>query len=105
MTEVGFESANHGVQIFGGHGFIAEHGMEQNVRDSRISMLYEGTTGVQALDLLGRKVLMTQGEALKGFTKIDQYRRSRRRCSRCTFFAWRFTAAAALRLRSAVGFS
>ncbi len=48
MTEVGFESANHGVQIFGGHGFIAEHGMEQNVRDSRISMLYEGTTGVQA---------------------------------------------------------
>ena len=70
MTEVGFESANHGVQIYGGHGFIAEWGMEQNVRDSRISMLYEGTTGIQALDLLGRKVLMTQGEALKGFTKI-----------------------------------
>ena len=39
MTEVGFESANHGVQIYGGHGFIAEWGMEQNVRDSRISML------------------------------------------------------------------
>ncbi|RML38749.1 Acyl-CoA dehydrogenase [Pseudomonas savastanoi pv. glycinea] len=70
MTEVGFEAANHGVQIYGGHGFIAEWGMEQNVRDSRISMLYEGTTGIQALDLLGRKVLMTQGEALKGFTKI-----------------------------------
>ena len=70
MTETGFEAANHGVQIYGGHGFIAEHGMEQNVRDSRISCLYEGTTGVQALDLLGRKVLMTQGEALKGFTKI-----------------------------------
>ncbi|HLV18778.1 MAG TPA: phenylacyl-CoA dehydrogenase [Pseudomonas sp.] len=70
MTETGFEAANHGVQVFGGHGFIAEHGMEQNVRDSRISCLYEGTTGVQALDLLGRKVLMTQGEALKGFTKI-----------------------------------
>jgi alkylation response protein AidB-like acyl-CoA dehydrogenase len=70
MTETGFEAANHGVQIFGGHGFIAEHGMEQNVRDSRISCLYEGTTGVQALDLLGRKVLMTQGEALKGFTKV-----------------------------------
>ena len=70
MTETGFEAANHGVQIFGGHGFIAEHGMEQNVRDSRISCLYEGTTGVQALDLLGRKVLMTQGEALKSFTKI-----------------------------------
>jgi alkylation response protein AidB-like acyl-CoA dehydrogenase len=70
ITEVGFEAANHGVQIYGGHGFIAEWGMEQNVRDARISMLYEGTTGIQALDLLGRKVLMTQGEALKGFTKI-----------------------------------
>ncbi|WP_420554428.1 acyl-CoA dehydrogenase C-terminal domain-containing protein [Neptuniibacter marinus] len=70
LTEVGFESANHGLQIFGGHGYIAEWGMEQNVRDSRISMLYEGTTQIQALDLLGRKVLMTQGEALKGFTKI-----------------------------------
>jgi hypothetical protein len=70
LTEVGFESANHGLQIFGGHGFIAEWGMEQNVRDSRISMLYEGTTQIQALDLLGRKVLMTQGEALKGFTKV-----------------------------------
>lgn len=70
LTELGFESANHGLQIYGGHGFIAEWGMEQNVRDSRISMLYEGTTQIQALDLLGRKVLMTQGEALKGFTKI-----------------------------------
>ncbi|MGB0467940.1 MAG: acyl-CoA dehydrogenase C-terminal domain-containing protein [Pontibacterium sp.] len=70
LTEVGFESANHGLQVFGGHGYIAEWGMEQNVRDSRISMLYEGTTQIQALDLLGRKVLMTQGEALKGFTKV-----------------------------------
>ena len=70
LTEVGFESANHGLQVFGGHGYIAEWGMEQNVRDSRISMLYEGTTQIQALDLLGRKVLMTQGESLKRFTKI-----------------------------------
>lgn len=70
MTEAGFEAANLGLQIYGGHGYIAEWGMEQNVRDARISMLYEGTTGVQALDLLGRKVLQTQGEALKGFTKI-----------------------------------
>jgi hypothetical protein len=58
------------MQIYGGHGFIAEWGMEQNMRDCRISMMYEGTTGVQALDLLGRKVLMTQGGALKNFTKI-----------------------------------
>ena len=70
MTEVGFEAANHGVQIYGGHGFISEWGMEQNVRDSRISCLYEGTTGIQALDLLGRKVLMTQGATLQNFTKI-----------------------------------
>lgn len=70
VTETGFEAANLGLQCFGGHGFIAEWGMEQNVRDCRISMLYEGTTGIQALDLLGRKVLMTNGESLKRFTKI-----------------------------------
>ena len=70
LTELGFECANHGMQIFGGHGYIAEWGMEQNVRDSRISMLYEGTTQIQALDLLGRKVLMTQGVSLRKFTKI-----------------------------------
>jgi alkylation response protein AidB-like acyl-CoA dehydrogenase len=70
LTESGLEAANHGVQVFGGHGFIAEWGMEQIVRDTRISTLYEGTTGIQALDLLGRKVLMTQGAALKQFTKL-----------------------------------
>ncbi len=70
LTEVGFESANLAMQCFGGHGYIQEWGVEQNVRDSRISMLYEGTTGIQALDLLGRKVLMSQGETLKSFTKI-----------------------------------
>ena len=70
LTETGFESANLGVQCFGGHGYIQEWGAEQNVRDCRISMLYEGTTGIQALDLIGRKVLGTQGEMLKTFTKI-----------------------------------
>lgn len=70
LTEVGTEAANHGVQVFGGHGYIQEWGMEQIVRDNRISQLYEGTTGIQALDLLGRKVLMSQGEMLKKFTKI-----------------------------------
>ncbi|WP_404474126.1 acyl-CoA dehydrogenase C-terminal domain-containing protein [Vreelandella venusta] len=69
LTEVGFECTNEGVQIFGGHGFIKEWGMEQLVRDARITRLYEGTTGIQALDLLGRKVLMSQGETLKVFTK------------------------------------
>ena len=70
LTEVGYESANHGVQVYGGHGFIREWGMEQIVRDTRISMLYEGTTQIQALDLLGRKVLQTQGGLLRNFTKI-----------------------------------
>jgi len=58
MTETGFESANLGLQCFGGHGYIAEWGVEQNVRDARISTLYEGTTGIQALDLLGRKIFL-----------------------------------------------
>ena len=68
-TETAFESVNHGLQIFGGHGYIAENGMEQLVRDARIAMVYEGTTGIQALDLLGRKVMGTGGEQLRKFTK------------------------------------
>ncbi len=68
LTEVGLESANLGVQVFGGHGYIKEWGMEQIVRDSRISTLYEGTTGIQALDLLGRKILLSRGKSLKSFT-------------------------------------
>jgi alkylation response protein AidB-like acyl-CoA dehydrogenase len=69
VTETGYEAANHGVQIYGGHGFIREWGMEQIVRDARIAMLYEGTTGIQALDLLGRKVLGSGGKLLMGFTE------------------------------------
>ncbi len=70
LTETGSEAAKHGVQVYGGHGFIAEHGMEQIVRDTRIACLYEGTTEIQAIDLLGRKVLQTQGALLKDFTKL-----------------------------------
>ena len=72
LTETGSEAAKHGVQVFGGHGFISEHGMEQIVRDTRIACLYEGTTEIQALDLLGRKVLGSKGLMLKDFTKIIQ---------------------------------
>ncbi len=73
-TEVGFEAANLGLQVYGGHGFIREWGMEQIVRDARIAMLYEGTTGIQAMDLLGRKVLGSGGKLLLGFTQmIDAY--------------------------------
>lgn len=70
VTEVGFEAANLGVQVYGGHGFIREWGMEQIVRDARIAMLYEGTTGIQALDLVGRKVLGSGGKLLLGFTCV-----------------------------------
>ena len=81
LTETGFESANLGMQCFGGHGYIHEWGVEQNVRDARIAMLYEGTTGIQALDLLGRKVLGTRGKALAPVTSfiLDFCKRSRNR--------------------------
>lgn len=69
LTEIGFECTNIGVQVFGGHGYIREHGMEQVVRDTRIATLYEGTTGIQSLDLLGRKVLIaTKGKAIAEYT-------------------------------------
>ncbi|BBH13893.1 acyl-CoA dehydrogenase C-terminal domain-containing protein [Chromobacterium haemolyticum] len=69
MTDNGYEAANLGMQVFGGHGYIREWGMEQLVRDCRISQIYEGTNGIQAIDLLGRKVLMDQGQKLRKFTK------------------------------------
>jgi len=67
LSELGFECTSHGVQIFGGHGFIKEWGMEQLMRDTKISCLYEGTTGIQALDLLARKILGSKGELLQSF--------------------------------------
>ena len=79
LTETGLESANLGLQCFGGHGYVNEWGVEQNVRDARIGTLYEGTTGIQALDLLGRKVLGTRGKALAPVTGfiLDFCKRSR----------------------------
>lgn len=67
VTEIGFECANHGLQCFGGHGYIREWGLEQNVRDARIATLYEGTTGIQGLDLIGRKVIGSGGALLTEF--------------------------------------
>lgn len=67
FTEMGFEVANDGMQVFGGHGFIREWGMEQIVRDTRIATLYEGTTGIQSLDLLGRKVVLDKFKEYKDF--------------------------------------
>jgi butyryl-CoA dehydrogenase len=67
FTDVGFDMANLGVQVFGGHGYIREHGMEQLVRDARIAQLYEGTNGIQALDLVGRKLPRHVGRMLRRF--------------------------------------
>ena len=67
LTEWGVECTYHALQCFGGHGYIAEHGMEQLARDARITTLYEGTTGIQALDLVGRKVMQQQGAGLRVF--------------------------------------
>ncbi|GGS29257.1 acyl-CoA dehydrogenase C-terminal domain-containing protein [Deinococcus knuensis] len=65
MTDNGFNIAVQSQQVYGGHGFIQEWGMEQFVRDARIGQIYEGTNGIQALDLLGRKVLMDGGKKLQ----------------------------------------
>ncbi len=67
FTDLGYEATNHGMQVFGGHGFIREHGMEQYVRDCRIAQIYEGTNGIQALDLIGRKMPDKAGRLLRRF--------------------------------------
>jgi alkylation response protein AidB-like acyl-CoA dehydrogenase len=70
ITDNGHTATNACMQVFGGHGFIKEWGMEQMVRDNRINMIYEGTNTVQSLDLLGRKILGNQGATLKKFGKL-----------------------------------
>jgi alkylation response protein AidB-like acyl-CoA dehydrogenase len=70
ITDNGHIATNACMQVFGGHGFIKEWGMEQFVRDNRINMIYEGTNTIQSLDLLGRKVLGNQGATLKKFGKL-----------------------------------
>jgi acyl-CoA dehydrogenase len=67
LTDQGFANTVAAQQIFGGHGYIAEHGMEQFVRDARITMIFEGANGIQALDLVGRKLPKDGGRALQAF--------------------------------------
>jgi len=67
LTDNAWIATSEALQVFGGHGYIAEWGMEQYVRDARINMIYEGTNTIQSLDLLGRKVLMDNGEKLRAF--------------------------------------
>ncbi|MDH6230462.1 acyl-CoA dehydrogenase [Mesorhizobium soli] len=69
LTDKGFEHAVMAQQAFGGHGYIEEHGMSQFVRDARIAMIYEGANGIQALDLVGRKLALNGGRALQAFFK------------------------------------
>ncbi len=93
LTELGLEAANHGMQVFGGHGYIKEHGMEQIARDARISTLYEGTTGVQALDLIGRKVLLSsKGKVVRDYTaEILKFCGQHARNKYMRRFAWDLT--------------
>ncbi|GIX24965.1 MAG: acyl-CoA dehydrogenase [Caldimonas sp.] len=72
LTEWAVECTYHSLQCFGGHGYVAEWGMEQLARDARITTIYEGTTQIQALDLLGRKVMQLQGAGLKQFLGMVQ---------------------------------
>jgi acyl-CoA dehydrogenase len=69
LTDRGFDHAVMAQQVFGGHGYIEEHGMSQFVRDARIAMIYEGANGIQALDLVGRKLAMNGGRAIQAFFK------------------------------------
>ncbi|POG10915.1 acyl-CoA dehydrogenase [Pseudomonas putida] len=78
LTDVGQETASLGVQLYGGHGYIREWGMEQLMRDSRITQLYEGTNGIQALDLIRRKLLGDGGEQLR--LLIDELLDATRNC-------------------------
>jgi len=67
FTDAGYETCTIGQQVFGGHGYVREWGMEQHVRDCRIAQIYEGTNGIQALDLIGRKLIANKGEFLQVF--------------------------------------
>ncbi len=70
LTDKGFEAAVRAQQVFGGHGYIREHGVEQFVRDARITQIYEGTNGIQAMDLVGRKLAKDGGRAVRTFFQV-----------------------------------
>ncbi|KYZ85731.1 acyl-CoA dehydrogenase [Alcanivorax sp. KX64203] len=97
LTEKGLEAANEAMQVFGGHGYIKEHGIEQIARDARISTLYEGTTGIQALDLLGRKVLLTsRGKCVRSFSKnLVDFGRQHLKDAKLRPYAWKLLKIAA----------
>ena len=77
LTDRGFDNCVKAQQVFGGHGYIAEWGMEQFVRDARIAMIYEGANGIQALDLVGRKLPANGGRAIMALLRRDRRLSSR----------------------------
>jgi acyl-CoA dehydrogenase len=94
LTDQGFANAVLAQQVYGGHGYIAEHGIEQFVRDARIAMLYEGTNGVQALDLVGRKLPKDGGRALQAFfAELTAYSKERAADAAMTPFVTPLSAA------------
>ncbi|MBX5159396.1 MULTISPECIES: acyl-CoA dehydrogenase C-terminal domain-containing protein [unclassified Rhizobium] len=87
MTDKGFDHAVMAQQVFGGHGYIEEHGMSQYVRDARIAMIYEGANGIQALDLVGRKLALNGGRAAMAlFKEIGDFCEENRDNEKLSFF-------------------
>ncbi|WP_411033747.1 acyl-CoA dehydrogenase C-terminal domain-containing protein [Shinella sp. BYT-45] len=87
LTDKGFDHAVMAQQVFGGHGYIEEHGMSQYVRDARIAMIYEGANGIQALDLVGRKLGMNGGRAVMAlFKEIGDFCEENRNDEKLAFF-------------------
>ncbi|WP_273727747.1 acyl-CoA dehydrogenase C-terminal domain-containing protein [Brucella gallinifaecis] len=87
LTDKGFEHAVMAQQVFGGHGYIEEHGMSQYVRDARIAMIYEGANGIQALDLVGRKLALNGGRAITAFFKeVGEFCEVNRENEKLSFF-------------------
>ena len=87
MTDKGFDHAVMAQQVFGGHGYIEEHGMSQYVRDARIAMIYEGANGIQALDLVGRKLALNGGRAAMAlFKEISDFCEENRNDEKLSFF-------------------
>jgi alkylation response protein AidB-like acyl-CoA dehydrogenase len=86
FTDLGHDSASLAVQVYGGHGYIHESGVEQYQRDARIAMIYEGTNGIQALDLVGRKLGAHMGRYLRSFfhpvSAFIERTRAKGRCRR-----------------------
>mgnify|MGYP003632704831 FL=1 len=107
MTDMGSEMSNLGVQVFGGHGFIREWGMEQLVRDARITQLYEGTNGIQALDLISRKLARDKGTMLEDTfalfnSKIQQMTNADKQTQATELLTEWFAAATELKQQNAV---